>query len=1339
MAKQTVNVGTSASDGTGDDLRVAFTKVNENFTELYSGNVQVTAANILVYSVAGRTGNVVLTVNDVAQAASKSYVNTAIASNLANVTGSITNSINANVTAANAVISNHAARITTLESNAATQATAIASLQNTRATTSYVDTSINLALSSNAVLANVASVNANVAAANLAIAGKASLTGAIFSGNAQASWVIANTGVRVGNTIIVGSSSESTTFPATPNLGAFFAGDTRIGGSLNKYFQIRAQNLDPNGSTDLVLAADDVTSTNNYVSFGVAGSTYNDITYPDIQPHDAYLISGNSNLVINSITQRVQILTNFVKRFEVDQTGMVRLLDGARLEFPDGTIQSTAFGGNTNVTAINANITAANVAIAALQSNAASQALDINSLYANAGAQATSINVLIANAASQAQSLTTLTGNISTLFANAVTQDSSIITLISNAVSQNSSLVTLTANAVSQSLDLDNLFANAATQQTTINTLVANAATQAASLTTLTANAAAQTDLITTLTANAATQAASLTTLTANAATQAASLTTLTANAASQALDINNLYSNLTIYISNVQTINSNVAAANTRIQLLDANLGTATTNITTLFSNAASQAVSINSINANIAAANVDVTTKANISGQIFSGNIQAPYVISDSNVKVGGTLEVGGATTFARANVGGVFAGNVNNQYQVILQNTSTGTSAGTRIVIAADDGDTTDNYMFLGLNNSGFASNIVFPGGDTGLPRYAHDGGINVVGGNAVISTDNFIFFVANANVAGLLSDGTFFAPKLSLTGGATFADLTLSEGGLASGSGTAIELSGNDVNVVGNIQINSNHIKSSTDSVAIKLDDGNVITNNHLTVTGNIYSNQILSSSNISFKSNIYEVRLTTDGNLTLTTANLKFYDGTVQRTAIVDVPGLFANIGNITNNISRVNANVFAANIAISSLVSNAAIQAAVLDTLTGNAATQSQVLDTLTSNAATQSDSLTVLIANAATQSDSLTVLLANAASQGTFLNNLNSNLGTATNNITTIQANVGAYQTYANANIVAIQTGISAYQTYANANSGAYQTFANANAAAQATAINTINANIAAANAAIIILTTNAAAQATAINTINANIAAANTAITALTGNAATQATSINTVNANLGAYQTFANANAAAQAISINTVNANIGAYQTYANANIAAIQANIGSFYTYSNANIAAIQANIGSFYTYANTKIGTNTNSNLVVLATTTSTSTTTGALVVGGGAGVAGNLYVGDNTITAGGKINPGYFYANVVTDQNLFANVIYNRFIANASPHGTVANLWITLPSTAVDGQELDIVTTVPITSCFVNQAGTIVYWLANTWATTGNVSAKLQYIAAAGKWTKVG
>ena len=38
MAKQTINIGTVAKDGTGDPIRTAFTKTNENATDLYNAH-----------------------------------------------------------------------------------------------------------------------------------------------------------------------------------------------------------------------------------------------------------------------------------------------------------------------------------------------------------------------------------------------------------------------------------------------------------------------------------------------------------------------------------------------------------------------------------------------------------------------------------------------------------------------------------------------------------------------------------------------------------------------------------------------------------------------------------------------------------------------------------------------------------------------------------------------------------------------------------------------------------------------------------------------------------------------------------------------------------------------------------------------------------------------------------------------------------------------------------------------------------------------------------------------------------------------------------------------------
>ena len=61
MAIQTINLGTYANDGTGDDLRVAFEKVNSNFTEIdslsVSNAINLGAGQVLF---AGKQGSALL-------------------------------------------------------------------------------------------------------------------------------------------------------------------------------------------------------------------------------------------------------------------------------------------------------------------------------------------------------------------------------------------------------------------------------------------------------------------------------------------------------------------------------------------------------------------------------------------------------------------------------------------------------------------------------------------------------------------------------------------------------------------------------------------------------------------------------------------------------------------------------------------------------------------------------------------------------------------------------------------------------------------------------------------------------------------------------------------------------------------------------------------------------------------------------------------------------------------------------------------------------------------------------------------------------------------------------
>lgn len=83
MAKQVINIGTTANDGTGDPLRSAFDKINDNFTELYDDD----AAD--VNSVNGATGVVVLDTDDISEGSTNLYNQT----HTGDVTGSTALSI----------------------------------------------------------------------------------------------------------------------------------------------------------------------------------------------------------------------------------------------------------------------------------------------------------------------------------------------------------------------------------------------------------------------------------------------------------------------------------------------------------------------------------------------------------------------------------------------------------------------------------------------------------------------------------------------------------------------------------------------------------------------------------------------------------------------------------------------------------------------------------------------------------------------------------------------------------------------------------------------------------------------------------------------------------------------------------------------------------------------------------------------------------------------------------------------------------------------------------------------------------------------------------------------
>jgi hypothetical protein len=234
-------------------------------------------------------------------------------------------------------------------------------------------------------------------------------------------------------------------------------------------------------------------------------------------------------------------------------------------------------------------------------------------------------------------------------------------------------------------------------------------------------------------------------------------------------------------------------------------------------------------------------------------------------------------------------------------------------------------------------------------------------------------------------------------------------------------------------------------------------------------------------------------------------------------------------------------------------------------------------------------------------QSSSIINLWANAATQSIAIASINSNVIAANTNIQTLNANLGAFETYANLTFGTSNYGNSNVAVYLPTYTGSLEQSSSiinlwANAAGQAVALNTLNANVGAfetyANA-------NLATQTTNFNTLNANVGAFETYANA---NLATQTTNFNTLNANVGAYEIWANANAATQATSINTLNANVGAYEIWANANLATqttnfntLNANVGAYEIWANAtfisgNAQYGNANVAGYLPFYNGSIG-----------------------------------------------------------------------------------------------------------------------------------------------------
>jgi hypothetical protein len=231
-----VYVGNVANDGTGTALRDAFAIIDANFANIASGNATITTT-APVQTVANRTGNINLTVNDVAGAASIGYVNSlSLAGNayvnltLANVQALINSLSNVDVSVVETTVSalqqnvgSIFTHVRTLDANIGSQSIVLAPLPSAVATLQTQASSITACVSAafstlssqaseisvlttgNAYIqSEVIALQANIAAANIVI------TGVSAAWQANAVGVLAQQASQLSAIDLVASKSNST-------------------------------------------------------------------------------------------------------------------------------------------------------------------------------------------------------------------------------------------------------------------------------------------------------------------------------------------------------------------------------------------------------------------------------------------------------------------------------------------------------------------------------------------------------------------------------------------------------------------------------------------------------------------------------------------------------------------------------------------------------------------------------------------------------------------------------------------------------------------------------------------------------------------------------------------------------------------------------------------------------------------------------------------------------------------------------------------------------------------------------------------------------------------------
>jgi len=353
MTQQIINVGTGPDSYTGESLRSAFQKVNDNFSQLYAGNVGANiSGNIITANGFVTSGNVV-TGNVAAAGNISAYYFTGNGSLLTGITASAnTGSIAFNgltisgTTNGNIVLDPSGNGNVNIPSNLRTEGLRVGTINDTElslqisgntasiTTSNRANGNISLLLSAND---NKGRINIRADNGHMGFGIPADGYDYIFNGEIKANAFYADASSPVGYSFTTpqGDTGLSHDYDTTQGnisllrithdsavVAKFYENLTTIlGGNLvvsqtgnifgtfpnafvqtyanvNSYSQMVLQNINtgPAASSDVVLTADIGNDSAYFGDFGIASNTYNYLGFGLIKPNDVYMLAVGNNI-----------------------------------------------------------------------------------------------------------------------------------------------------------------------------------------------------------------------------------------------------------------------------------------------------------------------------------------------------------------------------------------------------------------------------------------------------------------------------------------------------------------------------------------------------------------------------------------------------------------------------------------------------------------------------------------------------------------------------------------------------------------------------------------------------------------------------------------------------------------------------------------------------------------------------------------------------------------------------------------------------------------------------------------------------------------------------------